>query len=114
MAITTTASGPINQEAVRGFLSKQGIDDHGLNPFQRSLLEALAGSQRTTSLDVVSAKLGVDAGYIRTEVEPLLLDLKLVELGPRGRTVTAAGLALVDAMEPPDEEPIDAPEAEVH
>jgi Holliday junction DNA helicase RuvB len=114
MAITEAVGATINQETVRAFMTKQGIDERGLNPLQRSLLQALAFAQRTTSLDILSAKLGVDAAYIRTEIEPLLLDLHLIELGPRGRAVTAAGLAVVNAMDPPVEDPADAPEEEVN
>ncbi|MFO0675297.1 MAG: Holliday junction DNA helicase RuvB C-terminal domain-containing protein [Polyangiaceae bacterium] len=114
MAITGGGAGTITQETVRSFMRKQGIDEQGLNPFQRSLLEALAVAQRTMSLDVLSAKLGVDAAYIRTEVEPLLSDLHLIELGPRGRVITAAGLAVVNDMVPPaDDVASDAAEAEV-
>ena len=70
----------------------------GSRTLQRQLLVALAVGGRTTSLEVIAAKLGVDVVYIRTEVEPLLLDLQLLELGPRGRTVTAAGKKLAHSV----------------
>ena len=99
---------------MRGFLGEQGSDDRGLDTLQRQLLGVLAVARRATSLGVLSAKLGVDAAYIRTEVEPRLLELQLIELGPRGRTLTAEGLAVVCETAPPVEDPTDSAAVEVH
>lgn len=95
LAVTTPVAASVTQEDVRRFMTSHGIDDLGLDAIQRQLLELLGGARRVMSLEVLAAKLGVDARFVKTELEPLLLDLGLLDLGPRGRSLTAAGRRLV-------------------
>jgi Holliday junction DNA helicase RuvB len=113
--LATTTTGAVDQEAVRAFLAKQGVDGRGLDPLQHQLLHALASSATgIISLEVLAAKLGVDAAYVRTEIEPLLIELQLIELGTRGRALTEAGRAVAAETMAFLEEPADAADAGVH
>jgi len=91
LSVTVPTTTTVTQEVVRDFLSEQGIDERGLTPLHRQMLHTLVKADRVTSLDVIAAKLGIDRLYVRTEVEPLLLELRLIELGPRGRQITDKG-----------------------
>lgn len=71
------------------------IDARGLKAVERRALDALIrrGSGRSVGLARWAALAGLDAGTLRRTCEPALLDAGLIDVGPRGRSVTAAALA---------------------
>jgi holliday junction DNA helicase RuvB len=88
----------VDQDAVRAFLDELGVDKRGLNTFQQQYLLVLAAAGRAVSLNVTRSRLGIDKGYIQSEVEPLLLHLGLIEVGPTGRTLTSRGAAVTEEL----------------
>ncbi len=89
------------QEHVEELLVAERIDEHGLVPYQRQYLSALANSTRGSStLERLCVKLGCDPAYIRKEIEPYLVDRGFVDLQTaRGRTITPEGQALAAMFE---------------
>jgi Holliday junction resolvasome RuvABC ATP-dependent DNA helicase subunit len=85
------------QEHVAELLAHEGIDARGFSPHQRLYLRTLAESPRgVCSLERLSVKLGCDTATIRQEIEPYLIDQRLVDPhSGRGRTLTEAGYAEV-------------------
>ncbi len=114
LTVTMPKTTMVTQEVVRDFLAGQGIDEHGLTPLHRQMLQVLARADRDTSLDVLASSLGIDRLYVRTEVEPLLLELGLIELGTRGRSLTDRGRAIVRNESTFDEEPAESVITEVN
>jgi len=104
------------QEHVRALLHSEGVDAHGFWPRQRLYLLTLGASPGgVCSLERLSAKLGCDVVHLRQDIEPHLIDQGLVDVrSGRGRTLTAAGRALLtdlmawttdkDALETPRQE----------
>jgi Holliday junction DNA helicase RuvB len=90
----------ITLDHVEALLRDEGIDARGLTPHQRLFLTTLAEAPRhACTLERLSVKLGCDPADIRQEVEPFLIDQGLVEPhSGRGRTLTAAGLVEVQAI----------------
>ncbi len=91
LSVTLPTGATVTQEVVRDFLATQGIDDRGLTTIQRQMLEVLARSGQVMSVDVLASALGIDRLYVRTEVEPRLRELGLIEITARGRSLTAQG-----------------------
>jgi Holliday junction DNA helicase RuvB len=92
LAVTKSGVAKVDQQLVRGFLEELGIDEHGLDRSQQSHLKILfAAGTRPTSLAILKARLGLDADYILSDIEPHLLFLELIDIGLRGRTLTERG-----------------------
>lgn len=103
LVLTVPSATRVTQAIMRDFLDKRGIDEHGLDPLQRQLLGLLFQARgRTANLTVIAAKLGVDSAYIRADIEPLLLERKLIDIGRTGRALTAAGVDIAAAMKQPE------------
>jgi len=84
--------GSISREAVDMTLSKMGIDELGLDPLDRRLLNAVITSYGggPVGLETIAAMLGEDAGTLEDVCEPYLMQIGFLTRTPRGRCVTAA------------------------
>jgi Holliday junction resolvasome RuvABC ATP-dependent DNA helicase subunit len=78
---------------VRLYLRAAGYDERGLGPIEQRYLAALS-AQGTASLETLAQYLGVDAPFVRSQVEPPLIWRGLVQIVPAGRRLTRAGLEL--------------------
>ena len=93
LRITTLDRNRVEVGDVRKLLAIEGVDEIGLRPNHRMYLEALANARdRKMSLETLVAKLGLDAAYIKVQVEEALLDLELVVINSRHRIITPEGL----------------------
>jgi len=96
---TKGALATVDQQTVRVFLEELGIDERGLNRSQQEYLRTLAAAVgRYTSISVLGTRLGLDAKYIREDIESHLMLLNLVEIGSGGRALTEKGRALAGTM----------------
>lgn len=78
-----------------------GHDQHGLRPIQRRLLEHLAATpDGTARAEQVAAILGLDASYVRAEVEDSLVRRGLLRISrsDRRRQLTERGQELATAL----------------
>jgi Holliday junction resolvasome RuvABC ATP-dependent DNA helicase subunit len=101
LEVTQTLRGrDIKQADVEFILYERlGFDKHGTTPHQRELLRALARApdNQMTSSELV-AVLGLDRVHVRDALEPPLVRLGLLNIGPdRRRALTARGRELVAA-----------------
>lgn len=95
------------QGDVEEWLREKGISKHGLTTIQTEYLFALAASPgRKSTLERLVARIrGVDAGYVRREVEPFILTLGAVVVEPsRLRVLTDAGMTIVEELRAEQEE----------
>lgn len=83
-------SGQLAVEEVRKFLSEFSIDPNGIGPLERQYLSYLA-EVGSASLESLASNLGMDTGYVRWQVEPLLQRRRLIVIGSRGRMLAPAG-----------------------
>jgi Holliday junction DNA helicase RuvB len=67
----------------------QGIDALGLTPLDRKVLSVLRSADRPLSLSTLAAMVCESPETLRGVVEPGLLALGLMEIGPKGRTAVA-------------------------
>jgi len=90
------------QADVEYWLREKGISQHGLTPIQTEYLFALAGSPgcKSTLERLVARISGVDAGYVRRDVEPYILTLGAVAIEPsRLRVLTDAGMKIIEELQ---------------
>jgi Holliday junction DNA helicase RuvB len=86
------------------YLRANGVTDGGLTRAEIRYLRFLREEERA-SLDTLAASLGVDAAYVREEVEQPLLYRGLVRIGGSGRALTNAGcVRLADLPEAGEDE----------
>jgi Holliday junction resolvasome RuvABC ATP-dependent DNA helicase subunit len=96
---TKSGLATVDQHTVRTFLEELGIDERGLNRSQHEYLRTLAAAAgQYTSLAVLGTRLGLDAKYIREDIESHLMLLNLVEIGSGGRALTEKGRAVANAL----------------
>jgi Holliday junction DNA helicase RuvB len=94
-----TKSADVDRQAARVFFQEEGINERGLDPSQQEYVRILAAANgRRTSLAILGARLGLDAKYIREDIESFLTLLALVEIGSGGRMLTAQGRAVAEEM----------------
>jgi Holliday junction DNA helicase RuvB len=62
-----------------------GIDERGLDPFDRLILATLRAAARPLSLATLAAKTGISEVTLLERHEPYLLKLGLMEVTPLGR-----------------------------
>ncbi|MDP3875311.1 MAG: Holliday junction branch migration DNA helicase RuvB [bacterium] len=81
---------PLNQEAVELALKLLGIDEKGLSPSDRRLLEVIAEkfAGGPVGLSTLAAALSEEEATIEEFNEPYLLQLGLIERTTRGRALT--------------------------
>ena len=83
-------SKPLNKETVKQSLKLLGIDEKGLSPSDRKLLEVIADkfSGGPVGLSTLAAALSEEEATIEEFNEPYLLQLGLIERTARGRALT--------------------------
>lgn len=80
----------ITGEMTAEALDRLGIDEHGLEPQDRKIMQALVGQTRAVGLETMSAMLNVDNDAI-TNREPFMLRVKVLSRTRGGRVLTRAG-----------------------
>ena len=87
------AGGTIDLRAAQGGLQMLGIDELGLDPVDRRMLETMIVrfDGRPVGLDTIAAATGEDATTIEDVYEPYLMQLGFIARTPRGRIVMPAG-----------------------
>lgn len=82
--------GTISAELARGALDLMEIDELGLDPADRNMLELMLENygDRPVGLTTIAALTGDEASTIEDYYEPYMLQLGLIERTPRGRSVT--------------------------
>jgi len=81
----------VTAEHVLEVCQDEGIDKMGLEPSHRRYMKVLHGSDRDVSLRTLSGAMGLHSDVIANSVEPVLLRLGLIQLMPRGRSLTFKG-----------------------
>ncbi|MBX4181439.1 Holliday junction branch migration DNA helicase RuvB [Candidatus Parcubacteria bacterium] len=86
-------SKPLDEETVKKALAMLGIDEKGLSPSDKKLLEVMADkfSGGPVGLGTLAAALSEEEATIEEFNEPYLLQLGLIERTTRGRTLTSHG-----------------------
>ncbi len=82
--------GFITTELAEGALKLMEIDELGLDPADRNMLELMLENygERPVGLTTIAALTGDEAATIEDYYEPYMLQLGLIERTPRGRSVT--------------------------
>lgn len=85
--------GAISYDLATAALQMMEIDELGLDPADRNMLELMLEnySDRPVGLNTIAALTGDEASTIEDYYEPYLLQLGLLERTPRGRAVTVKG-----------------------
>jgi Holliday junction DNA helicase RuvB len=90
---TSRADGRIDVEIARTALEMQGVDELGLDGFDRRYLETIqrvfAGGP--VGIEAIAHTMSSAADTLEDDVEPFLLRCELVVRTPRGRRLTAKG-----------------------
>lgn len=83
--------GFISEDLAQGALDLMEIDELGLDPADRNMLELMLENygDRPVGLNTIAALTGDEAATIEDYYEPYMLQLGLIERTPRGRSVTA-------------------------
>jgi len=83
----------LNKQTVRDALELLGVDEVGLFPADRAVLETLIEKfdGGPAGLSTIAAALSEDQGTVEDVYEPYLLQLGFIERTPRGRSVTKRG-----------------------
>jgi Holliday junction DNA helicase RuvB len=80
----------LRSQDVRGYLRLARLDHLGLDAHQQRYMEELR-SRGKASLGSLARQLGVDAPFVQSHIEPGLLRLRFVDIGPQGRRLTRDG-----------------------
>ncbi len=82
--------GTISADLAQGALDLMEIDELGLDPADRNMLELMLENygDRPVGLSTIAALTGDEAATIEDYYEPYMLQLGLIERTPRGRAVT--------------------------
>jgi Holliday junction DNA helicase RuvB len=82
---------PLDSETIEAALALLGVDEKGLTPSDRKLLEVMANKFNggPVGLSTLAAALSEEEATIEEFNEPYLLQLGLIERSPRGRVLTA-------------------------
>ncbi len=90
---TSRAAGAVDLEIARAALAMQGIDEIGLDGFDRRYLETIqrvfAGGP--VGIEAIAHTMSTAADTLEDDVEPFLLRYELIIRTPRGRRLTARG-----------------------
>jgi Holliday junction DNA helicase RuvB len=87
------AKSPLNKDTVERSLELLGVDEFGLTPSDRKLLQTMADKFNggPVGLGTLAAALSEEEATIEEFNEPYLLQLGFIERTPRGRCLTASG-----------------------
>jgi Holliday junction DNA helicase RuvB len=86
-------------DEIRQYLHQAGVCRRtGIDRQQRQYLRQL-GKRGRAAIETLARLMGVDADYIRDQIEPGLLRLDLLEIGRTGRALTQAGQLWYDASQ---------------
>jgi holliday junction DNA helicase RuvB len=86
----------IDIEVAKMGLKSMGIDDYGLNPVDRKILEVIWQSGETVGLKTIAQAVGESEDTIEYVYEPYLLTLKFLVRTPKGRKLTAQGIEYIE------------------
>lgn len=75
---------------IRGFMRAFGLDQRGLEARDRKYLRLLERHEKA-SLETLSSHLGLDADFVRRQVEPRLMRQSLICISSGGRQLTDSG-----------------------
>ena len=94
----------LDEQAVEEALRLLGVDEIGLNPSDKKLLEVMAHKFNggPVGLSTLAAALSEEEGTIEGFNEPYLLQLGLIERTPRGRALTVSGYKHLGLTPPKD------------
>lgn len=79
-------------EELEQAMSLEGIDQVGLNPEHRLILRVLADNSRPVSARTLALRLGAELSTVKEVLEPPLVRLGLMDIGPGGRRITETGV----------------------
>ena len=75
----------LDDSNARRLLDSMGIDEQGLDPADRKVVETLRTAKRPLSLATLAAMVGIRKETIEHRHEPYLLKLGLIEITSQGR-----------------------------
>lgn len=95
---------PLNQETIEEALKLLGIDERGLSPSDRRLLEIIADKfgGGPVGLSTLAAALSEEEATVEEFNEPYLLQLGLIERTARGRALTLSAYTHLGKTPPPN------------
>jgi Holliday junction DNA helicase RuvB len=101
------AGGAVTTAIVEACLDQLEVDDAGLDPMDRALLEALIEKfdGRAVGLETLAAAISEEPDTVQQVYEPYLLQLGFLERTPRGRKATRLAYAHLGMVEP-EAEPV--------
>ena len=87
------AAGRIDAGVIDDALALEGVDDRGLDDFDRMYLRAMADvyAGGPVGLEAIAATIGQDAGTLEDVVEPFLLQIGFIARTRQGRQLTSVG-----------------------
>jgi len=98
------AGGVVTAEAADAALAMLGIDDHGLDPLDRELLDAICVrfGGGPVGLSTLAVAVSEESDTIEDVYEPYLLQRGFLKRTPRGRCATPAAFELLGLAVPED------------
>lgn len=85
--------GPLRQSRILRFLRAEGIRKNGCTSMDIALLQALTRSApQPVGVRMLATLMGTDQAHICSQIEPWLVSLDYMGIGPRGRFLKPAGL----------------------
>lgn len=83
--MTVNNSVALSQEILDNAFEMLGVDDEGLLEIDRKYLEAFPVNGQPVGIDYLTAVIAQDKETIEQEIEPYLMNKKLIDRTPRGR-----------------------------
>lgn len=80
----------LGQQHVREYLDSFGVDENGLDEDHRQYMSYLR-DVGAASLESLAEHLGTDPEFVRHQIEPILIQLRLIKIGRGGRQLTSMG-----------------------
>lgn len=93
-------SGRVDAALAESTLRRLGIDEHGLVPTDRKILEALARAGGPVGLKTVAVAVGEDEETVEDVYEPFLLTEGWILRTPRGRRLTEQAVRFLEKARP--------------
>jgi Holliday junction DNA helicase RuvB len=83
----------VDQDFAKWVCATIGIDSLGLNANFRKYLDILMETDKPVSQNILTSKIGESKDLIEEVIEPTLLKFGFIEISPKGRIITTAGLS---------------------